>query len=80
MHATAGILLSNDLFRQEWFWYLGAFVAFNTLVFAGLTLGKAIPWPRPASAVTIEEWRERMSEAGGPAASPRTDVHADEDA
>lgn len=60
MHVVTGILISNEIFRQEWFWYLGAFVAFNTLVFAGLTLGRVLPWPRPANEITLDDWRRRL--------------------
>lgn len=60
MHVVTGILISNEIFRQQWFWYLGAFVAFNTLVFAGLTLGRVLPWPRPVDEITLDDWRHRL--------------------
>jgi hypothetical protein len=44
---TAGILLSNDLFQQPWYLVLGAFVAFNTILFVGLSFGKIFYWPKP---------------------------------
>lgn len=61
MEIVSGILISADVFSENWFWYLGAFVAFNTLVFVGLTFGKVVPWPSPASETTLEEWRDRLS-------------------
>ena len=60
MNVTAGILLSQDVLAATWFQVLAAAVAFNSLVFLGLTVAKLIPWPqhlilwltwRPASAV-----------------------------
>lgn len=43
----AGILLPASVFQQPWFFYLSAFVAFNTIVFVGLSLAKLVMWPRP---------------------------------
>jgi hypothetical protein len=39
----AGILFSSEVLRSGWFQALAAFVAFNTLVYAGLALRKLIP-------------------------------------
>ena len=39
----AGILFSSDVLHSGWFQALAAFVAFNTLVYAGLALKKLIP-------------------------------------
>jgi hypothetical protein len=39
----AGILLSSELLRSAWFQGLAAFVAINTLVYAGLALAKLVP-------------------------------------
>ena len=61
MNIVSGILISAEVFSEDWFWYLGAFVAFNTLVFVGLTFGKIFPWPAPASETTLAEWRDRLS-------------------
>jgi hypothetical protein len=47
----AGILLSSDLFQQPWFIALGAFVAFNTILFVGLTVGKIFYWPKPSKSL-----------------------------
>ncbi|MCF8556093.1 MAG: hypothetical protein K9G28_00945 [Candidatus Nanopelagicales bacterium] len=62
----AGIMLPDSIFEQEWMWYLGAFVAFNTVVFVGLSLGKFIPWPPQPSKTTLDEWRNRTSRNGPP--------------
>ena len=39
----AGILLPTDVLASAWFQALATFVALNTLVYAGLALGKLIP-------------------------------------
>ncbi len=62
---VAGILLPDTVFAQEWMWYLGAFVAFNTIVFVGLSIGRFVPWPRQPSKTTIDEWRHRTSRNRG---------------
>ena len=62
----AGILLPDTVFAEEWMWYLGAFVAFNTIVFVGLSIGKFIPWPRQPSKTTLDEWRNRTSRNRAP--------------
>ena len=49
----AGIVFSDSIFTDNWFLTLAAFVAFNTIVFVGLSLGKIFYWPpvriRPVS-------------------------------
>lgn len=47
MMIPTGILLPESIFQQAWFFYLAAFVAFNTIVFVGLSLAKLVMWPRP---------------------------------
>jgi hypothetical protein len=54
-----GILLSADVFQSAWFECLAAFVAFNTLIYVGLTLAKLIPWPRMMRPVEIRSWLEQ---------------------
>lgn len=44
----AGILLPDSVLRTTWFFYLAAFVAFNTIIFVGLSVAKLLLWPRPA--------------------------------
>ena len=43
MTLIGGILFSSDLLSSEWFQALAAFVAINTLVYAGLSLAKLFP-------------------------------------
>ena len=44
----AGILLPESILQSLWFFYLAAFVAFNTIIFVGLSIAKLLLWPRPA--------------------------------
>jgi diguanylate cyclase (GGDEF)-like protein len=42
----AGLLLPQSTLTTPWFQLLSTFVAFNTIIYLGLTLSKLIPWPR----------------------------------
>ena len=41
-----GILFSQDILNSVWFQVFAAFVAFNTVIYMGLTLSKMVVWPR----------------------------------
>lgn len=41
-----GILLPEGVLNSTWFQVFAAFVAFNTIIYMGLTLSKMMPWPR----------------------------------
>jgi hypothetical protein len=43
MTIQAGILFSSEVLRSGWFQVLAAFVAINTLIYAGLALAKLFP-------------------------------------
>jgi diguanylate cyclase (GGDEF)-like protein len=48
---VAGVLLPESLLSEPWFRTFAFFVAFNTIVYLGLTVSKLAPWPaqiRPA--------------------------------
>ena len=44
---TAGIALPQSVLAEPWFIVFSLFVAFNTVIYLGLTLAKFIPWPAP---------------------------------
>lgn len=51
MRVPAGFLLPESLLSEPWFRTFSLFVAFNTIVYLGLTVSKLAPWPsqiRPA--------------------------------
>lgn len=42
---SAGLLLPSEVLTQPWFGVFGLFVAFNTIIYLGLTAAKFVPWP-----------------------------------
>ncbi|MDD2817296.1 MAG: GGDEF domain-containing protein [Candidatus Nanopelagicales bacterium] len=44
-HITTGFLLPESVLSSSWFIVLATAVAFNTIIYLGLTLSKLIPWP-----------------------------------
>lgn len=40
-----GILLPESILEEPWFLAFTLFVAFNTIIYLGLTLAKVVPWP-----------------------------------
>ena len=46
MSIVAGILLPSSVLQSGWFQALAVFVAFNTIVFAALSLWKLVPRKR----------------------------------
>ena len=49
----AGILLPESILTAPWFGVFAAFVAFNTVIYLGLTLAKFIPWPDPVGPTAL---------------------------
>lgn len=45
----AGILFPESILGSAWFQVFAGFVAFNTIVYVGLTLSKMVVWPRQAT-------------------------------
>ncbi len=45
MFVDAGFLLPSSVLSSSWFIVLATAVAFNTIIYLGLTLSKLIPWP-----------------------------------
>ena len=41
----AGLVLPSDVLAAPWFGVFGLFVAFNTIIYLGLTAAKFVPWP-----------------------------------
>ena len=75
---TAGIALPEDILSQPWFALFGLFVAFNTIIYLGLTVSKFIPWPQPVHPHTIrraipDPLKERSAMRVSPAVLPDRD-------
>jgi diguanylate cyclase (GGDEF)-like protein len=55
MSITAGILLPQSTLTEPWFIVLSTVVAFNTIIYLGLTLSKLVPWPRQIHPSRVRE-------------------------
>ncbi len=51
--APTGILLPESVLTAPWFGVFAAFVAFNTVIYLGLTLAKFVPWPAPVGPAAL---------------------------
>ena len=56
IHAPAGLLLPESVLTSQWFILLATIVAFNTIIYLGLTLSKLIPWPRQFHPSRVRRW------------------------
>ncbi len=56
----AGILLPQGTLAQPWFVLLATVVAFNTMIYVGLTVSKLIPWPRPVHPERVRHLLRRV--------------------
>jgi diguanylate cyclase (GGDEF)-like protein len=56
MHPPAGILLPQSVLTTGWFILLATVVAFNTIIYMGLTLAKLIPMPRQFHPARVRGW------------------------
>lgn len=55
-HVPAGILLPASTLTEPWFIVLATAVAFNTIIYLGLTVSKLIPWPQQFHPTRIRRW------------------------
>ncbi|HQZ85558.1 MAG: hypothetical protein QG671_3059 [Actinomycetota bacterium] len=53
---TAGLLLPQSVLTSDWFMWLATVVAFNTIVYVGLTLAKLIPLPKQFHPSRVRGW------------------------
>lgn len=53
---TAGVLLPETVLTSDWFMWLATVVAFNTIVYVGLTLAKLIPLPKQFHPSRVRGW------------------------
>lgn len=67
MHAPSGILLPSSTLTQPWFIVLATAVAFNTIIYLGLTVSKLIPWPHQFHPVRIRRWLRVIGASPAPA-------------
>ena len=60
MHAPAGILLPESVLTSNWFILMATVVAFNTIIYMGLTLSKLIPMPRQFHPERVRGWMRKI--------------------
>lgn len=60
MSVERGLLLPSALLQTGWFGVLAAFVAFNTILFVGLSFGRVLFWPQPLSRRQFEAMQRRL--------------------
>jgi diguanylate cyclase (GGDEF)-like protein len=53
---TAGLVLPQSVLTSDWFMWLATVVAFNTIVYVGLTLAKLIPLPKQFHPSRVRGW------------------------
>ncbi len=56
----AGILLPEGTLTRPWFVLLATIVAFNTMIYVGLTVSKLIPWPRQMHPAHVRRMLRRL--------------------
>ena len=54
--AAGGIVLPESVLTSQWFILLATVVAFNTVVYLGLTLAKLIPLPKQFHPSRVRRW------------------------
>lgn len=67
----AGVLLPESLLGSTWFQVFAGFVAFNTIVYMGLTLSKMVVWPRQS---TLRAMAARLPGGPGGGTEPTPDA------
>jgi diguanylate cyclase (GGDEF)-like protein len=55
-----GILLPADVLSSDWFLLLLTIVAFNTIIYVGLTIAKLVPMPRQIHPRQVRRWTRAL--------------------
>lgn len=55
-YAAGGIMLPESVLSSWWFILLATIVAFNTIIYLGLTLAKMIPMPKQVHPSLVRKW------------------------
>ncbi len=56
MTIQAGVVFPASIMSNSWFTVLAMIVAFNTIIYLGLTLAKLIPWPQQVRPEQVRRW------------------------
>lgn len=65
-HLLAGLVFPQEILTSPWFILLATVVAFNTIIYLGLTLSKFVPWPKQFQGATIRKRLERLGALSAP--------------
>jgi diguanylate cyclase (GGDEF)-like protein len=57
---ATGILLPADVLTSDWFLLLLTIVAFNTIIYVGLTIAKLVPMPRQIHPRQVRRWTRAL--------------------
>lgn len=60
MRVPQGVLLPESVLSSWWFITLALIVAFNTIIYLGLTLSKLVPWPHQFHPARVRGWLLRL--------------------
>jgi diguanylate cyclase (GGDEF)-like protein len=60
MRVPQGLLLPESVLSSWWFITLALIVAFNTIIYLGLTLSKLVPWPHQFHPARVRGWLLRL--------------------
>lgn len=78
-HVTAmpaGLLLPTEVLTEPWFAVFGLFVAFNTIIYLGLTAAKFVPWPAQVQPRQVRHVLPHTTEETAMKSSPRSTFRA----
>lgn len=67
-----GLLLPYDILTAPWFGVFGLFVAFNTIIYLGLTAAKFVPWPTQVRPHQVRHLVPHSTEDNAMKTSPRS--------
>ena len=74
MLPPAGILLPQSVLTSAWFQVLALIVAFNTIIYVGLTLSKLVPWPHQFHPSRVRAWLMALGANVGTVPAPVTSL------
>lgn len=69
-----GLLFPEEVLTSPWFILLATIVAFNTIIYLGLTLSKFVPWPKQLQGTAIRRRLERFGAIAAPEGNSSIDL------
>jgi diguanylate cyclase (GGDEF)-like protein len=65
----SGLVFPESVLTSPWFILLATVVAFNTIIYLGLTFSKFVPWPKQTKGAAIRQRLERWGAVDSPESS-----------